>query len=264
MLNQNVINDLTWFFSLFKSSPIVILGGIFTIYFAIQKLTKKVSVSFSMSANRFYDQHIPALVLSNKRDNVIAIESIFVKVNSSYRIKLKAFDSPLVLKAHDTLKIDLPKYSAIYHSEGEFKFGFFDRLNFYIITTSGEVIHCDIESSVTPELDSGMTSINTTIYEGLVLTTRYAFVFTYFEEKTKKNLIIDITGFMDGDNPFSFNSVNIDDMTNGTFKKILIEHGVHDYLDNYHLAKVNPNLQTETVLFKHQVENEMKAQNLKI
>ncbi|MBD9642893.1 hypothetical protein IB231_04530 [Pantoea sp. PNT02] len=261
MLNQNVINDLSWFFSLFKSSPIVIIGGIFTIYFAVQKLTKKVSVSFSMSSNRFYDQHIPALVLSNKRDNVIAIESIFVKVNSKYRIKLKSFDSPLVLKAHDTLKVDLPKYSAIYHDEGEFKFDFFDNLNFYINTISGVVIHCDIESSVAPQLDSGMTSVNTIIYEGLILTRRYAFVFTYYEEKTKKNLIIDITGFMDGDNPFSFNYININDMTNGNFKKILIDHGVHDYLDNYHLVKVKQNLQTETVLFKHQVEKEIKADN---
>lgn len=258
MLNQNVINDLLWFFSLFKSSPLVIIGGMFTIYFGIQKLTKKVGISYSMSTSRLYKQHIPAVVLSNKRDNAIAIDSLFIRVNFKYRIRLKVFDSPLVLKAYDTLKIDLPKYSEIRHNTGNFEFGFFDKLNFYLRTTAGEVIHCNIESSISPQIDAEKTSITTITYEGLVLTDRYAFIFTYYKDKTKKNLVIDTTGIFDGDNPFPYNFISIEDINNGMLKEILIKQGLHEYLDNYHLARVNPNLSTDTIFFKYQVERELK------
>jgi len=262
MINQEVIKDLTWLISLFKASPLVIIGGFFTIYFGIQKLSKKVSISSTMSTSSLYDQHISALVISNKRDNIIAISSIEVNVNRKFRITLIRFESPFVLKAYDTVKLDLPKYSNIYHHEGEFKFDINDNLNYYIHTTSGQTVHCHIESTVKPRIDNQMTSVNRIIYNGLVLTNKYSFVFTYYKDGKKKNMSIDTIGMFHNDNPFPFNSMNITDITKENFKAILIQYGIHDHLDNYLLAKVNHNLSTQIILTKRIITNESTIENL--
>lgn len=262
MINQEVIKDLTWLISLFKASPLVIIGGIFTIYFGIQKLSKKVAISYQMSSSRLYDQHIPALIISNKRDNAIAISSIEVKVNHKFRITLISFESPLVLKAYDTVKVDLPKYSNIYHHEGEFKFGLFDKLDFYIHTTSGQTVHCFIESTVSPRIDNRMTSIHKVNYEGLVLTDKYSFVFTYYKGGNKKNMSIDRSGMFHDDNPFPFNHMDVNEITKDNFKDILLKFGIHDHLDNYHLAKICQNLNTEIILTKRMVIHDSTIENL--
>jgi len=262
MINQEVIKDLTWLLSLFKASPLVIIGGIFTIYFGIQKLSKKVAISYQMSSSRLYDQHIPALIISNKRDNAIAISSIDVKVKNKFRIKLIGFESPLVLKAYDTVKVDLPKYSSIYHHEGEFEFGIFDKLDFYIHTTSGQTVHCDIESSVSPKIDNGMTSIRTVIYENLVLTDKYSFVLTYYKGGKKNNMSIDRSGMFHDENPFPFNYMPVNEITKENFENVLLKYGIHDYLDNYYLTRIDQNLSTEVILTKRDVAQKSTLENI--
>lgn len=256
MINQEVIKNILWLIYLFKANPLVIIGGVFTIYFAIQKLSKKVAISYSMSSSRLYDTHIPALIISNKRDNAIAISSIEVKVNLNLRITLIKFDSPLVLKAYDTVKVDLPHYSNIYHNEGEFKFEPFDKMDFYLNETSGKSIHCHIESSFNVQSDSERTTIHTVKYEDLVITEKYGFVFTYYENGEKKNLVIDRSGMFHNDNPFPFNHMKINEITKDNFKGLLLNYGIHDYLENYLLVEINPNLSTEVILTKSLVTRE--------
>ena len=149
MINQKVIDDLIWLYSIFDIKLLTVIAAGFTIYFGYQKVTKRICVSFSVSASRLYDSHIANLVVSNKRDNSIAMSSIILGIGEKGSLELIKFDEPLLLKGYDTKLVDVPKYSSIYDDKGPVSFDIFESFSFSVVTNSGEVIECEVESSLT-------------------------------------------------------------------------------------------------------------------
>ncbi len=52
MINYKAIEQLEWLWSLIDIKLLTILAAAFTIYFGIQKISKKVAASYSFSSNR--------------------------------------------------------------------------------------------------------------------------------------------------------------------------------------------------------------------
>ncbi|HHG8819040.1 TPA: hypothetical protein ACPYVC_004978, partial [Escherichia coli] len=105
MINSEAIEQLMWLWSLFDIKFLSILAAAFTIYFGVQKISKKVTVSYSTDVSRIYDMHISTIILNNKRDNAIAISSINMEVEGKGILQVIKFDSPLLLKNYDSLKV---------------------------------------------------------------------------------------------------------------------------------------------------------------
>lgn len=248
MINQKVIDDLMWLYSIFDIKLLTVIATGFTIYFGYQKVTKKICVSFKISASRLYDSHIANLVVSNKRDNSIAISSILLGVREKGSFELVNFTEPLVLKGYDTKLIDVPKYSSIYDGDKSLKFDILESFSFSIVTISGEVVVCEVESPVTFKALEGQLFKNTVYFNDIVLTDRMSFIFSYYVGGKSEDVIIDKSGFIPENSPFNFNQLS--EVSKEFFESFLVSQGYHDYYDNYALYKVHDNLQTELVLSK--------------
>lgn len=248
MINQKVIDDLVWLYSIFDIKLLTVIATGFTIYFGYQKVTKRICVSYSVSSSSLYDSHITNLVISNKRDNLIAISSMMLGIGMKGVIELVKFEEPLVLKGYETKLVEVPKYSSIYDKNGPVKMDILESLFFSIVTISGEVIECEVESPVTIKTMVGRLSKSTVCFNGIVLTNRMAFIFSYYVGGKSEDVIIDKFGFIPESTPFNFNMPS--EVSKEFFESFLVSQGYHDYYDNYALYKVHDNLQTELVLSK--------------
>ncbi|WDQ09594.1 hypothetical protein [Klebsiella grimontii] len=251
MINQKVIDDLLWLYSIFDIKLLTMIATGFTIYFGYQKVTKRICVSFSVSAGRLYDLHIANLVVSNKRDNSIAISSMILGVGEKGSFELVKFGEPLVLKGYDTKLVDVPKYSSLYDGEGPIRFDILESFSFSIVTISGEVIECEVESPIRIKTLEGRLVKNTVYFNKIVLTDRMGFIFSYYVGGKTEDVIIDKSGFIPEKSPFRFNL--LPDVSKEFFESFLLSEGYHNYYDNYALYKVHDNLQTELVLSKASV-----------
>ncbi len=98
-----------------------LFASLFTIYFFIQKIQKKVVAQFIVSWKLFSEPYISKLVITNKRDNTLTLWSVHATIYEDIRVELDTFDTPLVLKPYETISISLPKYSALQLNNQEYE-----------------------------------------------------------------------------------------------------------------------------------------------
>lgn len=260
---QNVVDGLTWLYSIFDIKLLTVIATCFSIYFGYQKVNKKICVSFSVSDGNLYPAHISNLVLLNKRDNAITIKCINLKIGEKGTLKLVEFNPPLVLKAYDAQLIEVKKYSYIYGRDGEVVIELTDELTFTAIANGGKKIKCLTESSGTVTLEGlkEMITINTSTFNDIVLTDRMSYIFFYRDidnVSDLKHVIFDRNGFIPDYSLFGVNC--FPDFSIEEFRSFLINGGRHDRFSNYSLFKVLDNLRTELVLDKAMVNKFIKEE----
>lgn len=259
MYNPKVIEHLLllwtffeWLWSLFDIKLLTFFAAGFTIYFGYQKISKKVCISYSISGSRLYDPHIPAIIISNKRDNSLSISRIDIDINKKGKLTLVDLETPILLKGYETQKIDISKYSYL-HLHGElFKLELINNISFTLITTSGYKINCEIESNVTQPEENTITKIVTELND-IILTTNMMYIFFYKIDSQEKHCIIDTGNFFNEDNPFHFNYLK--DISDEILIELIVKYGYHERFDSYMCFRIHDNLKTEMVFNKHQVEN---------
>lgn len=256
MINYKAIEQLEWLWSLFDIKLLTFIAAAFTIYFGIQKISKKVAASYSFSSSRIYETHIPAVILTNKRDNAIAISSINLEIEDKGYLNIKNFESPLLLKGYESLKIELPKFSGLYKGSELVKLDPFERVHFHIVTTSGKEIKCDTESAlITKDINNKITSRKVTLND-IVLTDRMSYILFYKNDEGEKHCVFDNSLFINSDNPFHFNVLESDTLDD--FYKIFIEYGYHYAFKSYMLFKIGDSLESSLILNKGMVEKKLR------
>lgn len=259
MINKEVIERLTWFYSIFDIKLLTFIAAGFTIYFGYQKITKKICVSYSLSTGVLYNSHLTNFVISNKRDNVIIVFSIKMKIGSKGSIEIIKFTEPLVLKGFEAKLIDIPHYSEIYGENGPISINFNDRLSFSVINGAGDIIVCDVESPITIENSKGNLRKHEIIFNDIVLTRKMGFIFSYSINNKTTNIIIDKHGFIPGNTPFKFNM--FPEISEDSFGDFLLSNGYHALYDNYALFKVLDNLDTASILSKASVQDKIRIKD---
>lgn len=258
MYNPKVIEHLLllwsffeWLWSLFDIKLLTFFAAGFTIYFGYQKTSKKVCISYSISSSRIYDPHIPAIIISNKRDNSISISSIEMDINEKGKLTLVEFATPTILKGYESQKIDIPKYSNLRLHGQLYKLGILDDISFNLITTGGHKINCEIESNLTLPAPNMITKAVYNLNE-IILTSRMMYIFFYKLASQEKHCIIDIGNFFNEENPFHFNYLaNIND---NILIDIMLNYGYHERFENYMCFKIDENLTSHLAFNKTQVE----------
>lgn len=258
MINQNIIDAFVWLYSIFDVKLLTVIATVFTIYFGYQKITKKICVSYSISSNKLYDSHVTNFVISNKRDNSVIISSINMKIGNKGSIELIKFEEPIILKSYDAKVIEVPKYSDIHDNNGPVSIDVFEQLSFSVITRSGKIINCDVETPVTLKSLEGRLYKNVKTFNNIVLTSKMGFIFTYRINDKVINVIFDKHGFISGYTPFEFNM--FPEMSEEFFENFLISNGYHTFYDDYALFKVQENLNIKLILSKAMILNKTKTQ----
>lgn len=130
--------------------------------------------------------HISTIILTNKRDNAIAISSINMEVEGKGILQVIKFDSPLLLKNYDSLKVELPKFSSLYNNDGIVKLDISDKFHFYIITTSGDEIKCISENKHVALNMKNKIIPDIIKFNDIVLTNRMSYIFS-MQMTTERN-----------------------------------------------------------------------------
>lgn len=258
MINHKVIEHLAWLWSIFDIKLLTFIAAGFTVFFGYQKISKKVAASFSLSSNRIYNTHIPAVVLSNKRDNTLSISSISMRIGCKGVMHIKKFETPLILKGYDSVRVELPLNSKLFKGEKEINIEIFDVITFYLITTSGAEITCITESSISIDnIEDKIVPYSTTL-NGIVLSERMKYIFFYKKNGIEKHVIIDQTNFFNDNNPFHFNWLQ--DLDKATFTRIMTDFGYHQSFDNYMLFEIDQNLKQHHILNKQGIQDYLDKQ----
>lgn len=258
MINKDVIDGVLLLWSFFDIRLLTLIAAGFTIYFGYQKVTKKISVSFSIKSDRLYESHITNFAISNKRDNVVIISSIKMSIGKKGNLQLIKFDKPLVLKGYESIPIDIPKYSKLRGLNGPIAIEAYDRLTFSVITGSGDVINCDFESPLTLDGLDGRIIKQIVRFNDIILTNRMEYIFNYRINGKDTDAVFDKGCMITGDTPFGINF--FPEMSGENFENYLVQSKFHDYFENYALFKVNENLVTELIFTKNTVEEKLAQQ----
>ncbi|HCB0364097.1 TPA: hypothetical protein MYM88_001855 [Klebsiella pneumoniae] len=256
MLNQKVVDVLVWLYSFFDIKLLTFIAAGFTVYFGWQKVTRKVCVSYRVRRSALYEAHISDLVISNKRDNAISISLILCEIGNKGVLTLIEFDSPLVLKGYDSVKVDIPLHSMLHKGMERVKIDAFEHFSFSLVTTAGNKIDCLVESSVSIHSFQNCISKSTFRFNDIVLTEKMQFIFFYMKDKEERYCIFDYHNFINGDNPFPYSQMNQDEL-----KYVLIEEGFHDWFDNYLLYSIDGHLSAHFVFSKNSIDIDCKKDN---
>lgn len=172
-----------------------ILGSVIALYFARQKLTKKVLVQYKISFDWSSQTHISTLTITNKRDNTLCIWGIYATIHNDIRIELESFDVPKILKPYEAIMISLPKFSSLTVGNDEYKPNYsIDDTKIYLDIGS-KLLQCDIE--IKKDLLASHRKANKHIYKfgKHVYNKNVAYILVYFfQEKNIQLLFIKMVG----------------------------------------------------------------------
>lgn len=254
MLNEKVINSLTWVYSLFDIKLLTVMAAGLTIYFGLQKITKKVSVYYVTSSDEFCSDYISTLVLTNRRDNTIVITETGMEFVGRGGCSIIKHSPPIALKPYDSHTIELEPHSSIYdckekkHSEME---GF---IRFYLIDTAGKKHHCTTECPI-HEFGFPRYHIYRSYVGDILLTNKIAFIFQYKIRENHYCCAISKRGIVSENNPFGSFSFqgNANDIL--ALRGALISEGLHEKFDNYAFYQLDEQLELVKIYNKKNVSD---------
>jgi hypothetical protein len=220
--------------------PILLLiGSIFTIYFAIQKIGNKVTARYEFSNSCYAAEHISKVVLSNKKDKTISIWSIYGIFESQYQYELKKFDPPIVLKPYDTISLSLPKYTSLNVNGDNYEPNFlFGNTSLYLDIGSG-LLKCKKElrkDSLSSYLQITATTHN---FNGHVYNGRLKYILLYNYDGKSHTAFIEKGGIINNEWEFSPNALNRNHVSAEAIKEMLVTYGFHDMFTNYACFEVD-------------------------
>ncbi len=158
---------------------LLMLTASFAVYFFFQKIQKKVVAQFTASWQMFSEPYISKLVLTNKRDNTLAIWSAHATIYEDIRVELETFDTPLVLKPYETISISLPKYSALLLNNQEYDPDYsFESTRIYL-DIGLKFLVCESEAKKDILHNYREAQKYTTVFNGHVFNKDVAFILVY-------------------------------------------------------------------------------------
>lgn len=259
MINQDVIDKITWLLSLFKTYQLTIITSSIAVYFAIMKLTDRIGISYSISRDLIYGQSVSNIVIFNKRDKVCLIDEITVTHNDLTFI-LKSFDIPLMIKPYESTSIEPDIVSRWHDANGnkvDFSIDVLSSLFFRVRLSGGKKVDCDIIGRVY-SIDSSYMRKSTVNLNGLILSENMKYVLTVIKDGESYNVIFLHNGFIENSHTLgNFNGISANDNTTSGIKNIIVNHKLHQKWDNYYLYEIGKNLISRETLKKYDVMREL-------
>lgn len=117
------------------SIPGVVLG-LFSFYFAYQKIGHKVIASYAFGWDRITEERITEIVFINKKNKPESIFSIQAVINEDVVIEVERFKPPLLLKPLESVHVKTTPFSALYIDNHRFHAEYHNAktLSIYLIT----------------------------------------------------------------------------------------------------------------------------------
>jgi len=229
-----------------------ILPGIalfpFSFYLLWKKFGYKVHVSASLGASVFTGFFVKDLILVNKKDKPLILNSIYLLWKKHTLIPILEFDPPLIIKALEAIRVDVPDVSGCFLSKEEFKFSaeIYDESQLFIISDNKQV-----ECKKTGRMDSiGMSYqrnyskviVRRDLFNNHIFNDLAKFSISYRVGKEVKTGFLADTGFIGGGNwDLWFNHINLRKRSVESITAHLNDKGIMNAVDQFWVSKINRN-----------------------
>jgi hypothetical protein len=185
----------------------------FSLYLSWKKFGNEISASFSVSHNRGSASRINDIILNNLKDRPLAIFSIYAVLDKDIAYEVEKFDTPLILKALEAVKIETKPFSGLYFGREEYEINIepSTKLQLFLFTDKGVVKCKNINSLSTYSLvwsrNFRCPTKNTKKINNIVYNNTAMYFISYGRENKDYTAIIDKAGFIQGDWNFKYNLI---------------------------------------------------------
>jgi len=223
---------------------ILITASCFTIYFAYQKFSNKVTANSTVTSAVFSGKYISNVVLTNKKDKVVSIWSVNAIFDKDNYLELDKYNPPIILKPYETISLSFPKYSSLSINGDKYLPDFISGKTELYIDNGNKMIRCD-QQFKSNNLDA-FTRIykNITKFNGHVFDDSVCYFITYYYKDKSHTAFVSKSGFISNEWGFSPNSFGNVAITHQLIEWFLKHYDFDKIFSNYVVFKVNyPNYQ---------------------
>ena len=219
--------------------PIVVLiGSIFTLYFAIQKIGNKVVARYEVSTQFFSAEYISKVVLTNKKDKTISIWSIYAVFENELQVELKKFDPPIVLKSYETTSLSMPKYTELTINDDKFEPNYISGKVSLFLNIGNQLIECKKDKWKGSEPPYTKLSTRTHDFNGHVYNENLKYILIYNYNGNSHTAFIDKGGMICNEWDFSPNGLARNNINPEAIKQMLLKYGFHEMFTSYACLEV--------------------------
>ena len=170
-------------------------------YLAWRRLGTNVSASFAVHHERTLAKRLNTILLNNHKDKPVVIYSIQAVIQKEVTYEVQAFDPPLILKAHESLRVETEPYSQLVLSTGPYEPELnLENVELYLVLAN-RTYRCRKEHH--PHLaplvefkDYARAAKSTNQFNGLVYNDNAAYAITYRMNGELRTSLIDVSGFI--------------------------------------------------------------------
>lgn len=228
----------------FKLAPGLALLPV-SIYLAWKKLFLKASASIQISYGRLTGAQISSVTVFNEKDKPLIITALHLAIDKDYYLKLKKFETPLIIKGLEAVNITPDEISYYYIGSDEIEdpFSGSRKLEVYI-STPNKVFRCSQLNSLNiykPLALRHMKEVSTHIqsFNGVTYTKHAVYAVCYSVKGEEHLALIDDGGLIGRDWTYLPNAINLENMpSTKAIEKLLTELPIAKSFDWLYVHKL--------------------------
>lgn len=182
-------------------------------YLAWKKIGNRLSVSYSVHVGRTSARRIGSINITNMKDKPVTIYSIYAVFCKDVCLPVEEFDTPLVLKALESVRVETTPYSFALLGTEEFEPDYLAHMDMdiYLCTDSGVVKGRKERAPRTafeePLNRFRVAGIHTMRFNDVVYNKNCRYAITYLFDSKQHTAIIDDAGFIAHGWGFKYNMI---------------------------------------------------------
>ena len=223
---------------------ILIMGALLAFYLNYRKTGFKVVTRYTISTTSL-GLRLTSVILENKKDKPIVIDSIYGVFNKDLWLELIKFDKPYILKPLDCVVFDIPEYSILKVGGNEFQPDFLE--NFSIsIEVDGKLKNCVASNHSTEKYDVKHVDKSYFKYNDVIYNSNIKYIFSYVCNGAHKTSLISSIGVFSHNWDFIDNRI-YGELTVASVLKFLKDVQLEDLFSTYQIIEVPENRERENI-----------------
>ncbi|OOE82376.1 hypothetical protein BZG25_00545 [Salinivibrio sp. ML198] len=221
---------------------IYLVASAYALYFYHTKIGFRLSITYEVSGDAYTDSQITKLVVSNHKDKVVPIWSIYMVLENDVKVEVYKPAEPVVLKPGEAMSIAPEKYTSLSIGGDHFKPHFFNRNVDFYINVGNKLVKCKDRKFKDSFLEKIPQAHKTRmLFDGHLYNENVDYILVYFLDGKKYTAYIDNRGFIGHEWGLSPNTFGQTTVTPGIIEKMLEHYGYTSIFSNYVCFKCNGN-----------------------
>lgn len=230
------INPIIDFLNNIARPILLTIATVFTLIFAWNKIGRNVTATYKVGAEKNSSTRIMNIVLTNKKDKSLSIYSIHAVFENDIWLKLAEFNPPKILKAFESIGVDLQEYSKTSIDGDTYKPDFFGKVGIYIETET-DFLLCNEQKKNNSLKIYRIATTETYKFGDFVYDENVSYMLNYFYNSKSNVAFIHRSGYISNEWAFGVNHMGVE-ATNESIQSFIKDNEFENIFTNYICYKV--------------------------